>query len=68
VATSVPNFARGMLVPISMSFKYLKDPGATGSVITAAYIVGAVCIGIAFLSLWRMKETFHKDLDYVETV
>jgi len=68
VATSVPNFARGMLVPISMSFKYLKDPGVTGSVITAAYIVGAVCIGIAFLSLWRMKETFHKDLDYVETV
>ncbi|MFM9950715.1 MAG: MFS transporter [Saprospiraceae bacterium] len=68
VATSVPNFARGMLVPISMSFKYLKDPSATGSVITAAYIVGAVCIGIAFLSLWRMKETFHKDLDYVETV
>ncbi len=66
VATSVPNFARGMLVPISMSFKYLKDPGATGSVITAAYIVGAVCIGIAFLSLWKMSETFHKDLDYVE--
>ena len=63
VATSVPNFARGMLVPISMSFKYLKDPGATGSVITAAYIVGAVCIGIAFLSLWKMSETFHKDLD-----
>lgn len=68
VATSVPNFARGMLVPISMSFKYLKDPAATGSVITAAYIVGAVCIGIAFLSLWKMSETFHKDMDYVETI
>jgi len=68
VATSVPNFARGMLVPISMSFKYLKDPSATGSVITAAYIVGAVCIGIAFLSLWKMSETFHKDMDYVEHV
>ncbi len=66
VATSVPNFARGMLVPISLSFLYLKGPDATGSVISAAYIMGAICLGIAFLSLWGMKETFDKDLDYVE--
>lgn len=66
VATSVPNFARGMLVPISLSFLYLKSPEATGSAVSAAYILGAVCLGISFLSLWGMKETFHKDLDYVE--
>lgn len=66
VATSVPNFARGMQVPINESFKYLKGAAVTGSVITAGYIVGAVCLGIAFIALWGMKETFDRDLDYVE--
>ena len=67
VATSVPNFARGMQVPINESFKYLKSAAVTGSVITAGYIVGAVCLTIAFIALWGMKETFHKDLDYIES-
>ena len=68
VATSVPNFARGMQVPINESFKYLKSASVTGSVISAGYIVGAVCLGIAFLALFGMKETFHQDLDYVEEI
>lgn len=68
VATSVPNFARGMQVPINESFKYLKGAAVTGSVISAAWIVGAVCLGIAFIALIGMKETFHEDLDYVETI
>lgn len=68
VATSVPNFARGMQVPINESFKYLKGAAVTGSVITAGYIVGAVCLGIAFIALWGMKETFDRDLDYVEEI
>lgn len=66
VATSVPNFARGMQVPINESFKYLKNPAVTGSVITAGYVVGSACLLIAFIALWGMKETFDRDLDYVE--
>ncbi|MEZ4968035.1 MAG: MFS transporter, partial [Saprospiraceae bacterium] len=34
VATSVPNFARGMLVPIGASFKWLKSPAGTGDIVT----------------------------------
>ncbi len=68
VATSVPNFARGMQVPINESFKYLKSAAVTGSVITAGYIVGAVCLGVALIALWGMKETFDRDLDYVEEI
>ena len=68
VATSVPNFARGMQVPINESFKYLKSAAVTGSVISAGYIVGAVCLAIAFLALFGMKETFHTDLDYIEEI
>ena len=65
---SVPNFARGMQVPINESFKYLKSPAVTGSVITAGYFVGAACLAIAFLALYGMKETFDRDLDYVEDI
>ncbi len=66
VATTVPNFARGMQVPINASFKYLKSPAATGSIITASWIIGAACLAIAFIALIGMKETFDADLDYVE--
>jgi len=68
VATSVPNFARGMQVPINESFKYLKSAAVTGSVISAGYIVGAVCLLIAFLAVYGLKETFDRDLDYVEDI
>lgn len=68
VATSVPNFARGMLVPIASAFLWLKSPAMTGGVIPAAAIVGAVCLLIAFVALIGMKETFDQDLNYMETV
>jgi MFS transporter, putative metabolite:H+ symporter len=63
VATTVPNFVRGMTVPITMFFQVARQPlGLEGS----ALLVGAVCLAIALLSLWRLEETFHKDLDYFE--
>jgi putative MFS transporter len=68
VATSVPNFARGMLVPIAASFKWLKDPAVAGGVIPAAWIIGAVCLVIAFSGLIGMRETFDEDLNYTETI
>ncbi|MCS7035573.1 MAG: MFS transporter [Saprospiraceae bacterium] len=68
VATSVPNFARGMLVPIASAFLWLKGPTMTGDVIPAAAVVGAACLLIAFAALIGMKETFDQDLNYMETV
>jgi MFS family permease len=63
VATTVPNFVRGMVVPITMLFQLCRkqfglEPGAL--------LVGALCLAIALFSLWRLDETFHKDLDYFE--
>lgn len=65
VTTTVPNFARGSLVPISMSFAYLQQ---YTTLVGSAVAVGAVCMLIAFVALSYMKETFHKDLDYLETI
>ena len=63
VATTVPNFVRGMVVPITMLFQFTR--GQFG-LETGAIIVGAICIVLAFTSLFALEETFHKDLDYFE--
>jgi putative MFS transporter len=63
VATTVPNFVRGMVVPITLLFQYLKPAlGLEGS----ALAVGGLCVAAAFVALAALEETFHKDLDYFE--
>src|SRR6185369_6145839 len=63
VATAVPNFVRGMTVPITMLFQVARKPLG---IETGALAVGLLCLVIALFSLWRLQETFHKDLDYFE--
>jgi len=63
VTNTVPNFVRFSVVPITVSFKLLSE---SMSAQNAAIIVGSVCLLIALLSLYLMKETFSKDLDYHE--
>jgi MFS family permease len=65
VTNTVPNFVRGAVVPITLSFKYLA---ANFGAINSALIVGGVCLVLAFYSIFRMKETFAKDLNYFETL
>ncbi len=61
--TTVPNFVRGSLVAVSALFQYLK-PGQ--GILGAAGMVGALTFGLALLSLTGLRETFGKDLDYLE--
>lgn len=63
VTTTVPNFVRGAVVPITLGFKYLEPDYGN---IYAALIIGIICIGLAILSVLNIKETFAKDLDYYE--
>lgn len=63
VASTVPNFIRGMVIPITFFFQLAK--GRMG-IIQGAAVVGMVCLGIALYALFRLEETFHKDLNYVE--
>ncbi|GAB4296817.1 MAG: MFS transporter [Desulfuromonadia bacterium] len=63
VATSVPNFVRGMTVPITLLFQLLRKPLG---IETGALAVGALTMMFALFSLSRLQETFHKDLDYFE--
>ncbi|MES2418906.1 MAG: MFS transporter [Bacteroidota bacterium] len=63
VTTTVPNFIRGSVIAITLSFQFLKSQVG---ILQSAMIVGFVCIIISLLALSQLKETFNKDLDYVE--
>jgi putative MFS transporter len=64
VGTSVPNFVRFSVVPASLGFLALKDSwGMLGS----AAVVGAIALLIACWAALQLRETFSKDLDYLET-
>jgi len=63
VTTTVPNFVRGALIPITLVFKALFPQVG---LINSAAIVGAVCFSLAIYSVSSLKETFGKSLDFVE--
>jgi len=65
VTTTVPNFVRGAVIPITAGFKFFEGPlGTLGS----ALLIGAICIGLALLSTLGIEETFGKDLNYTEVL
>ena len=64
VATSVPNFIRGSAILLTLSFNSMKN---ILGIQTSALLLGAISLGLAFLSLYFMNETFSKDLNYSET-
>ncbi len=62
--TTAPNFVRGSTILISFVLAQavlIFDDKITGTIVT-----GSVILIIAFFALWRLPETFGKDLDYIE--
>lgn len=63
VATSVPNFIRGTVVPLVFFFGVLRP--AIG-ITWGAFVVGMVTIVIALIALKFLNETFARDLNFLE--
>jgi len=63
VATTVPNFVRGALIPINFAFASLAK---VYGMINSGYIMMGILTILALLSLSQLKETFGKDLNYLE--
>jgi len=63
--TTAPNFVRGSTILIS----FLLSMVSLGfhDKITATLITGGILLVIAFFALYHLRDTFGKDLDYVET-
>jgi putative MFS transporter len=66
VTTTVPNFVRGSLPLIILFYSYFRDTIFEGDILKSGMIVGSILSLISLLALWKMKETFHIDLDYTE--
>lgn len=65
VTTTVPNFVRGSVVPISAFYKFLENHlGMKYGALTEGFII----LLIAFIALSYLKETHGKDLDYIENI
>lgn len=61
--STVANFVRATTLLTLPLFQYFKPIlGVLGS----GGLVASLCFAIAYLSLFLMEETFHKELDYVE--
>jgi putative MFS transporter len=63
VATTVPNFARGFVIPVTLLYTFLK--GHIG-VLDSGLTVGWISLGLGFVGLLGLRETFHDELDYLE--
>lgn len=63
VATTVPNFIRFTVVPLTFMFKFMREEIG---VIYGALAVGIFTIVIAFIALRFIDETYTRDLNFVE--
>lgn len=64
VATTAPSFVRGLVIPMTMVRRLLEPSlGAAGSVAA----IGTIVIVLAVVAVAMLPETFHRDMDYVET-
>jgi len=63
VTTTVPNFVRGGVVPLTLAFEFVSRQIG---IIYGGLIVGAAALIIAYISAINLEETYGKDLNYVE--
>jgi putative MFS transporter len=66
VTTTVPNFVRGSLPLIILIYSFFRDRLFEGDILKSGMIVGSLLSVVSLLALWKLKETFHVDLDYSE--
>jgi len=66
-AISVPNLVRGFLPLIILLFQWLRSPALLNNYVTAAWLTGVIVLLTGFVSVLLTEETFHKDLDFVES-
>lgn len=65
VATTVPNFVRATIIPLTSLFMFFKSYTDT---IYSALATGVITYLLGFVALVFLEETFKKDMDYTEEV
>ena len=65
-AISIPNLVRGCLPLTLFLFQFLRSEKLFGDYITGAWVTGIIIMTIGFVSALFTKESFGKNLDFVE--
>lgn len=65
-AISIPNLVRGCLPLILLFFQFLRSQKIFNNYITAAWVTAIIVITIGLISVLYTKETFGKELDFIE--
>ncbi len=63
VTTSVPNMVRGSLILVTLLFQFLL--GKIG-IINAALCLAVLTVGLAYIALYNLEETYGRDLNFIE--
>jgi putative MFS transporter len=67
-ATTIPNMVRGALPLINLLFLNLFQKTWQWTITASGLVTGVIVMVVTFVAYYFTDETFHKDLDYVETV
>lgn len=62
-ATTIPNFVRGAVVPLTSAFQAMKP---IAGAVNSAVLVGAVTFATAAWAIRGLEETFGRSLDFLE--
>ncbi|TDQ11686.1 MFS transporter [Pedobacter metabolipauper] len=63
VTTSVPNMVRGSLILLTLLFQFLL---ARIGIINAALCLAFLTVGLAYIALYNLDETYGRDLNFME--
>ena len=66
-ATTIPNMVRGALPLINLMFLNLFQKTWGWDILKSGIITGVIVMAITWVAFYFTEETFHKDLNYVET-
>lgn len=65
-AISIPNLVRGFLPVMLILFQLLRSKSVFNDYITGAWVVGIIVLVCSWLAVYYTKETFGKEMDFVE--
>jgi putative MFS transporter len=66
-ATTIPNMVRGALPLINMMFLDLFQKSWGWAIIKSGIVTGVIVMGVTLIAFYFTEETYHKDLNYIET-
>lgn len=66
-ATTIPNVVRGALPVMNLLFLDLFQSKWKWSLVNSGIATGIIVVSVSIIASFFIEETFHKELDYIET-